>query len=322
MQPSGENINALPPGYRLERLTKASCIHLTQLYQQVHGKAVDADYFFRKYNTAFTGLSFMGFLVYDSTDRPIAFNGLLPTFIEYNGERILAAQNTDIMTDPAHRLKGMFVYLSRCLFELAKDNNIPLLFGFPNQQSYHGTVNRLHWKMTEHLSMFRITVKPVQWVKLLRKIKPLKGIYRIYRQRIISRYRIKEMGVHTAAKQEGFAVIDRSPGYLSWKQYNNSWVIHAGAATIWLSDRYYLMIGDIAGMEEGNFEAVLKQLITLAARLGIQEVQFHTAPGTNLHALWQKNTVREQSYPVLFQDFGSSIPPEKIKFSFADIDIF
>lgn len=322
MQPSGATINTLPAGYRLERLTRKSCTDLALLCKTVSGKYISPEYFVNKYNTAYTGLTFMGFIVYDSNNRPVAFNGLQPVYIQYKNERLLAAQNIDIMTDPAHRLKGMFVFLSRCLFDLAKEHNIRLLFGFPNQQSYHGTVNRLGWKQTEHLSLFRIAVKPLWWAALFRKIKPLKAFYKLYRQKVLRRKLVNEHGFQNAAKEDGFAVIDRSPSYLEWKKYNESFVIMAGGARVWVSDRYHLMIGDMEHADEKKIQDVIRDLAALAAKLGIAEVQFHTAPETALHAVWNKRVEPGESYPVLFQDFGSAIPIEKIKFSFADVDIF
>ena len=85
------------------------------------------------------------------------------------------------------------------------------------------------------------------------------------------------------------------------------------------------MQGSFALMEnstEANFKTVLKGLKRAAWWSGIRQIQFHCSPGTKLYQLFAKHFTESPSYPVLFQDFGSSIPPEKIKFTFSDIDIF
>jgi hypothetical protein len=38
--------------------------------------------------------------------------------------------------------------------------------------------------------------------------------------------------------------------------------------------------------------------------------------------LFAKHCERSDSYHVLFQDFGSPVEPERIKFTFADVDVF
>ncbi|MCX6319068.1 MAG: GNAT family N-acetyltransferase [Bacteroidetes bacterium] len=322
MQPSGAITEHIPGEYRLERLTRSTCGDLARLYKAVHGKNSSAAYFEKKYDTSYTGFSFMGFLAYNQEGQPVAFNGLQPCFISYKGEKVIAAQNIDIMTDPNHRYKGMFVGLSRCLFELAKANNILLLFGFPNQQSYYGTVNKLNWKKTEHMSLFRVPVKSFWLIKGLRKIKALSFLYQWHRNRVLKKFRLPGNGLVSSALEEGFAGLWRDEAFLTWKTYNASLVIGLAGAKIWISDRYYLMIGDMEGVTEQNFEAVMKKLTRVARRLGISEIQLHLSPGTGLYRIWAQHIQPVESYPVLFQDFGAGLPPEQIKFSFADIDIF
>ena len=82
------------------------------------------------------------------------------------------------------------------------------------------------------------------------------------------------------------------------------------------------MIGDIEGLNEKNFTTVLETLIGIAKQLGVKGIQFHCSPGIQLHSLFSAYCEPSPSYHALFQDFGSPIPPEKIKFTFADIDVF
>jgi hypothetical protein len=99
-------------------------------------------------------------------------------------------------------------------------------------------------------------------------------------------------------------------------------VIKLEDANIWISYKNDLVIGDAEGLDTSNFVLVMNQLKRIAKALGIRQIQFHASPGTSLHQLFSKAYKASPSFPVLFQDFGSSIPLEKIKFTIADIDIF
>ena len=82
------------------------------------------------------------------------------------------------------------------------------------------------------------------------------------------------------------------------------------------------MIGDMQYVNEENFDEIIRELKKLAAGMGLKQVQFHCSPGIALHELFSRKYKPTASYPSLFQNFSSTIAPEKVKFTFADIDIF
>src|SRR5882724_2506262 len=98
--------------YRIARLDAGKLKDLENLYQAVYGHKPVKDYFLKKYNTAYTGAEYIGYIGYNLQDIPIAFYGVMPCLIEYNHEIILSAQSGDTMTDPRFRYKGLFVELS------------------------------------------------------------------------------------------------------------------------------------------------------------------------------------------------------------------
>src|SRR6187402_3609887 len=121
-------------GYRIERLTEELLADLTSLHQAVYQKKIALDFFKRKYNTAFTGAMYVGFLAYDG-NQPAAFYGVIPCFINCKGNSMLAAQSADTMTHPDHRGKGFFTELAELTYQLCRTEGIQVLFGFPNQNS-------------------------------------------------------------------------------------------------------------------------------------------------------------------------------------------
>src|SRR5882672_9602253 len=134
--------------YVIERLNNDRLKDMESLYKAVYGIAAPENYFLKKYDTAYTGAEYLGYIAYNKENIAVAYYGVMPCFIQYNNEIILAAQSGDTMTHPGFRYKGMFVELSKITFELCREVGIRFIFGFPNQNSYHGAVNKLGWKLT------------------------------------------------------------------------------------------------------------------------------------------------------------------------------
>jgi hypothetical protein len=322
MPTSGVTIKTENKEYLVSRVTKESIRDVALLHAEVYGVPVQEDFFRKKFDTAHTGVEYVGFVAYNKDRRPIAYYGVLPCLIEYDNNIILAAQSADTMTHPGYRYKGMFVELSNMTFDLCRELGIYLIFGFPNQNSYHGAVNKLGWIMTDAMSGFVIPVKTSFPVSIFRKIKPLRKFYEQYRQFILRKYIVSQDGVSNSVIAEGHGGVHRNAAYLRYKTYSPSRVIKIDDAKIWWSSRNDALIGDMENVNESNVDRVMNQLKKIAGRLGIKEMQFHGSTGIQLHSLLEKRFKPMPSYPVLFQDFGSPAPPGKIKFTFADIDIF
>ncbi|MGZ8537262.1 MAG: GNAT family N-acetyltransferase [Flavisolibacter sp.] len=307
--------------YRIERLSKGRIKDLEKLHAAVYAKSPEKDYYQKKYDTIYTGVEYVGFIVYESLDEPIAYYGVIPCFIEWKNEKYLAAQSADTMTHPDHRFKGMFMDLSNKTFELCKLLNINLVFGFPNQNSYHGAI-KLGWKLTECMEFFLIKIEGLPLKSISNKIKFLQIPYNLWRKQVLSKYQKETDGVENSVINEGYAGIMRSEEYKKYKSFSNIIVLEIESVMIWMKISEVLVIGDIQGITENNFNHVIDELKSIAKKLGLKQMHFHCSPGTSLYRFFTGICEPVPSFPVLFQDFGSPVPLEKIKFTFADIDIF
>lgn len=308
--------------YSITRLSKGNLADIGKLYTEVYGSAPGDNYFSKKYDTAYTGVENVGFIAYNKDNIPVAYYGVIPCFMQYGNKIILAAQSADTMTHPGHRYKGMFVELSNMTFDLCRELDILLIFGFPNQNSYHGAINKLGWKMTGTMSCFTIPVKTLPLESLSRSIHIFNTIYKVYSRFILHKNLLLLQGVANSAIADGFAGVCRSEEHLYYKTYNPTKVIIIDDSKIWINDKHGLVIGDMENINEMNFNGVISKLKRIAKKLGKRQIQFHCSPGTSLHKIFTLNYKAMPSYPMLFQDFGSAIPPEKLRFTFADIDIF
>ncbi len=306
--------------YTVVRLSQDNISDLARLHKDVYGSDMEPGYFKRKYETDFTGVSYVGYIAYNRPNLPVAFYGVIPCFIQHHEKVILAAQSADTMTHPQYRYKGMFVELSNMTFELCKQLGILFIFGFPNQNSYHGAVNKLGWQMKGQMVLFRVPVKAIPFNNFFHKNSFLKRIYKNY-YNLVTGKRI-QTGIRNSVVAEGFAGVYRDAEYLAYKSFCRAKVIRVGDAKIWVSDKPGLQIGDIEGLTENNFNSFILKLKAIAQKLGIREIHFHSSPGTSLHRIFSTYYTGYPSYPMLFQDFGAAISPDDARFCLADIDIF
>lgn len=306
---------------RIERLQASYMHHLNKLHIAVYNKALPSDYFTKKYHTAFTGISYVGYLAFDKQDVAVAFYGVIPCFLQHNNQTILAAQSADTMTHPLYRNKGLFVQLANLTFNLCRANGIKIIFGFPNQNSLPGFLNKLGWQHTDTMDCFIIPANWFNWEKHLKKIPLLKKLYNSYCSYILKKHIVKGNGLPNQLPKQGYSGVHRDANYLAYKKYHTTYVVKVNNALIWLKINNGLIIGDICLATE-NFHEVISTVKNLAKKLGLKQVQFHSSPGTLLHQLFKDHYQSLPSFPVIFKDMGSGLQFNQIKFTTADIDTF
>jgi len=307
-------------GYRIERLTEERLADMTSLHKAVYGKALSPDFFARKYNTAFTGVMYTGYLAY-AGDVPAAFYGVIPCFINCDGRPILAAQSADTMTHPDHRGKGLFIKLAELTYELCYAEDVRILFGFPNQNSLPGFINKLDWQVTAQMECFIIPVKTLPLERLTNKFQVLNGLYKLYTKKVIRKYASLQCGVPSTLINEGFHGVHRDGYYLGHKTYTESFTIKTGDTSIWFKIADGMVIGDI-DMATNDLRDIIPLLKKIARRLGLRKLQFQADKRSALNAFLKHYADPIPSFPVIVKDLGAMMPLDKMAFAFADIDIF
>jgi GNAT superfamily N-acetyltransferase len=307
-------------GYRIERLTEDRLADITSLHKAVYGKVLPPDFFNRKYNTAFTGVMYTGYLAY-ADDGPAAFYGVIPCLMECDGKQILAAQSADTMTHPDHRGKGLFIKLAELTYELCYAEEILILFGFPNQNSLPGFVNKLDWQVAAQMECFIIPVKTLPLERLSNRFPFLQGLYLLYVLNVLKKYKVNQKGVTSTLIGEGFYGLHRDSHYLDHKTYTESYTIKTGGTSVWFRIADGMVIGDIA-LANNDLPDIIPQLTKIARQLGLRKLQFQADKRSALNTFLKKFTEPIPSFPVIVKDLGAQLPLDKMAFAFADIDIF
>jgi hypothetical protein len=306
--------------YGIEQLSSNRLNDLATLFKSVYGHWQPKDYFKKKYSPAYTGTENIGFIAYKSTGNPVAFFGVIPCFIQYEGRIVIAAQASDAMTHPDHRYKGIFVALVRKTLELCMQKKIQFVFGFPNQNSYHVLVEKLHWQVIGYLERFSVLVNTVPLESLFGSSRWTRWIYKKYADLLLRKYVLAEefQGSDIAG---GFAGVYRDKQYFHYKKYNSSQALKLGTANAWIKIKNGLLVGDLNSGKD-DFDITMRTIIGVARRLGVTSIDFQVSPGTQLHSLLASKYSSVPSFPVIICDLGADIPLNKLRFAFADIDIF
>ena len=308
-------------GYHIERLGKDNLGDLDKLHRMLYSRHHAPDYFEKKYDTAYTGVMYVGYIAYNDRHDPIAFFGAIPCFIRHNQQLLLAAQAADAMTHPNYSFKGLFQYLATMTLELCRDEGIVLVFGFPTQNTLHGFLIKLKWQMTEMMDCYVIPVSMVPTELVMKKLSFTRKLYLRYQQRIIKNYLVEVDGVENSVLKDGFAGVNRNAHYLKYRGHRKNFVIRIGTSLLWVKIRNGLIIGDI-DCKAQEFDTMMEKLQKLAFKLGLHRILFHTSHQTQLAGLFAERFESVPSYYVMFKDLGSKIPLDQVKFTFADADPF
>ena len=309
--------------YGIERLSAGNIADLDRLHTAVYGRVPLRNFFSLKYDTHLDLIKYAGFIAYNKERTPIGYYGVIPCLMQFGDKIIPVAQSADTMTHPQHRLKGLFVKLAELTYQLCSEAGIQLIFGFPNQNSLPGFINKLGWQTTERMDCFVIQTGAATWIRAFNKLPLLRTFFRIYQQKQLKNYRTNQQGLENSVLADRYTGIYRDTDYLNYKVYTSNQVIQIGHSLLWIKIGTEIIIGDMM-VNPVDFESTMGELKKLARRLGISAIQFHTSPGTTLHRLFLKYNKNEviTSFPVIFKVLDDNIPLDKIKFTFADIDIF
>ena len=94
----------------------------------------------------------------------------LPVILKCMGKIVNGMQSFDTLTDKRHRAKGLFIKLASKIEQEESLKNNELVYGFPNENSLHGFVNKLGFN---YFGEVPILIKPFRISYFLNKL--LKG---------------------------------------------------------------------------------------------------------------------------------------------------
>ena len=311
--------------YRIELLNDANFADLLPIYNDAVGNDIDLITLQQKFNTQYTGFKNVGFIAYSPQNEPAAFYGVLPCWMEYEGEKILVAQSGNTMTHTKHRRKNLFVILAEATYSYCKTIGVQMVFGFPNEFSYPGFVKKLNWTHQENIQAYITKTLCIPLIRLtsILKISPQKHI--VWANFVFG-FLPKGNSPFKSLQQQGCAhKMDRSEGFFNYKTYHPKFLVKINHKNVWFKiNTMYVLIGDIEECTPTEFYAIVKKLHRYCFWAGIPHLRFHISPNSNLEKLLQPIAKKyDKSYPIGYVMLGDkNIDMQTIKFTLADYDTF
>jgi hypothetical protein len=308
--------------YSIKRLSRELMNDLYWLFKASANTNATLDEFYLKYDTEYTGVSYIGYLAYAEDNSPAAFYGVIPMLALIDNTPVLIAQSADTLTHPDHQRKGLFVRLAQMTYELAKAEGINFIFGFPNENSYPGFVNKLKWSHPCNLQKFEFKVPMLPFSHLFRNNRYLRSVYQAWVSFILIFFKKEKSGFPNPNVSELNYGIYRNEDYFKYKKYSIKHAIKIKSAKAWLRFDGSLKIGDIWLKDYQELGSIIKRLKVIAFFTGVQKIQYQCSPESACFPVFSKLTAPTQALPIIFLNLNEIYKPEKLVFSFADADTF
>jgi len=308
--------------YRIEKLNPSNLKDLIILYRDVFKRHFTEETLRKKYDTSYLGKSYFGHIAYDEQDYPAAFHGAIPFRLQYKDSIELAAQYGDAMTNPKHAGKGLFTRLGRLTDNELKGAGIRFVYGFPNQNSEYGYLNKLDWISNERMQRFKIDVSTIPVAKLFKLIPAWSDTYKKFSVSQFKPYlsEVKELPNSATDGNHGGSVRDKR--FFKYKSFTDNAIYNFNDVLFWLKIERTISIGDIEVCKEEKILAAITELRKLAALLGIPTITVQSSPGSFLDKLFSKYYTPISSWAIGYKNFNSAIPLQKLRFTYGDLDTF
>jgi GNAT superfamily N-acetyltransferase len=291
--------------YTFRKLEPENIKDLYRLFEAVYHKSCPQNYYDLKYNTAYTGVTYIGFLAYHD-QMPVAYYGIVPTFVAIAKQKVLGAQSCDTMTHPSHQKKGLFTNLAKKTFDLAKEKGIHFVFGFPNQNSYPGFIRHLDFTHADTMNRYTIRFSNTPFKLLYRKL----GLINRKKQ---------AQNIDNALIEEGYDGVIYDKAYLAYKSYNPNMILPAGDQRFWVNLSKGAWIGALAPLKKEFFS---QTSVTLENLTKASSITFMVSSGNAVNGALSKISRAEKGFAVITKNLSGTYDLNRLKFQFSDIDIF
>ena len=294
---------------------------LTYLYKCVFGNNTSLEMVKRKFDTTYLGVDYFGHLAYDG-NLPIAFHGAIPVLMQYKENVTLAAQYGDAMTLPDYTGKGLFTKLGKCTDEQLKKAGVSFVWGFPNQNSQYGYLNKLDWVYKERMQRFTITTGTLPIEKIARKNMLTQRMYDMYILKAFKQYQTRKVCKGSVYINDETVSTLRNKAYYNYKSFAGNFTVVIEGVLFWIKIKNGVLIGDIETPNKEKFYIAFEKLKRIARKNGIAEINIQASPNTPIYYLMQQYEKPKDSWVIGYKNFCSEFPLEHLKLTLGDLDTF
>lgn len=311
--------------YNFVRINDNNYNFTQALYKESLGLNFKISDIMRKYDTAIFGHKNIGYFAVDNDHQPAAFYGVFPIVLSVDSKDIIVAQSGDTMTAPAHRGKGLFVTLAQKTYQLAEEEGIQLVFGFPNENSYPGFQKKLNWQFYDSMYKFSILNSALPACEFSSKYSNFAPMYQKYCSYRLKKYSISlnEDNIKPFSVYNSVGFIKKDLNFFKYKLLNSDVsLIRINDYSMLIKSKVHLTVGDVGFFEKDMTAGFLNSLKKLARILGCRTTNIIINKKHWLYEYLVSYIEPTKSLPIGFYVINKNIPLNEISFSQADYDTF
>lgn len=309
--------------YTIKRLEKGKFEDLQKIYTDVYGKSPSIDELSALYDTEVFGAFTIGYLAYDESGNPAAYYGVFPIKMYINNQVVLGAQSGATMTSPSHQKKGLFVRLAEQTYKTAFEEDIKIIFGFPNENSYPAFIKKLKWNFQGNMKTFEFRTSKIPLCELASTGKLVDRFYQI-----LVNHKIKKLAINSSSLASiNFSTHERSvicdSSYLSYKYRKPvARVIEINNFKIFISVSTHLYIGDVERFSMDRLEDFMRTVNELGSSFYCRRTIITLSESHWLCKLLSVKMEAKDSLPIGYIMPDDKVLERPLVFSVADYDTF
>jgi hypothetical protein len=274
----------------------------------------------RKYNTSYLGKPYFGYFAFRN-DRPVAFHGCILFRLKYSDQTELAAQFGSAMTLKEFSGQGLFTRLGEMTEEDLKKEGIRMIFGFPNQNSEFGYINKLGWKFEVRMNGYKVRTRAIPYEKILRRT-GFQNLYQRMAESALEKLILKNYVLSNSLENADKVTVLRDENFFRYKNFTSNYILDLNGIKLWVKPCGALHVGDLERITENKLTQLMKDLKLLARRLGLSEIIFQFPEGSENDQLFKKHFQGFSSWIVGYKSLGTNWPLKKLQLCYGDLDTF
>ncbi|NQU84421.1 MAG: GNAT family N-acetyltransferase [Mariniphaga sp.] len=312
--------------YNFKRISTERYKDVAILYLKTFGVKLSLDEIRNKFDTDQFGLSHIGYIAYNREGDPSAYYGVFPIVMTTGSIDYLVAQSGDTMTAPEHQRKGLFTQLAKYTYQLAKKEQVKLIFGFPNKYSYPGFKHKLDWDFTGHMQIFEISNFSIPTSELIYKYGYLRSWYKNKCKQILSPHLIDlaDKNISCFSHVSENSNIKKNRTFFEYKiNTGNCFLLKIDKFTLLVKPHSHLLIGDVAWFDITQTASFIKTLKSLGRKLNSMKTVLSLSENHWLFTyLIDYGLQAKQSLHIGFLSIDHSVSYNSMEFIRADYDTF
>lgn len=306
--------------YRFEKLDDNNLHHLITLYKQVFGSNYSFDFIKAKYQNSYTGIKAQGHFAF-LKDQAVAFHGAIPVIMTQGGSNELCAQFGDAMTLKSHTGNGLFTILGQKTDELLQSLDVKFAWGFPNQNSEYGYVNKLEWQGKERMQCYIFKIQSLSSERILRKSKIFQEKSQDIIKKKIAPFIIDKENLQSI-DVNNYGGIERSNSFYQYRSFTPNYFINIKDTKVWIKPQGGLLVGDIEIINKDQVLETVEDLKKLSKHLGLHQMVIQASPKSRLNIILQSKYKAIDSWLIGYKSYSSKFDLSQLQFTYGDLDTY